>query len=171
MPAGAGERYELIAGELITMAPAGGMHGYLAQDLTGRVQHFVQTHRLGVVVAAETGFILSRNPDTVRAPDGAFIRRERISQKGIPRGFFEEAPALVIEVVSPSDTVSEVSEKMQAWLAAGVELAWVVEPRGRTVTIYRTTGEIQVLTVKDILSGESVLPGFECRLAELFELV
>lgn len=159
---------ELIEGEIVHMSPPGGMHGVVGGALLGLLNAHVRKHRLGVIVAAETGFVVSRNPDTVLAPDGAFIRRDRIKAAGVPKAYFSEAPALVWEVVSPRDTVSEVAAKMRRWLQAGVELAWVVDPIGRTLTVYRAIDDIRVLTEKDVLSGESVVPGFECKVSELF---
>lgn len=159
---------ELIEGEIVHMSPPGGMHGVVGGKLMGLLFAHVNTHRLGTVVLSETGFIIGRNPDTVLAPDGAFIRRERILRAGVPKAYFTEAPSLVIEVVSPRDTVSDVAAKMHRWLKAGVEMAWVVDPFGRTVTIYRSADNIRVLTEKDTLSGEDVVAGFECKVAELF---
>ncbi len=159
---------ELIEGEIVHMSPPGGMHGVVGGALLGLLGAYVRKQRLGVLVAAETGFVVSRSPDTVLAPDGAFVRRDRIQAAGIPRAYFTEAPALVWEVVSPGDTVSEVAAKMRRWLQFGVELAWVVDPVGRTVTVYRAADDIRVLTEKDVLDGENVVPGFECQIAELF---
>jgi Uma2 family endonuclease len=152
---------------IVHMSPPGGMHGVVGGQLIGLLSAHVRSKKLGAVLA-ETGFIVARNPDTVLAPDGAFIRRERLQRAGVPKAYFSEAPALVIEVVSPHDTVSEVAAKMGRWLQAGVELAWVVDPFGRTVTVYRAADDIRVLTEKDTLSGGTVVPGFECPVAELF---
>ena len=168
MPEDETGRCELIDGEIVQMSPPGSMHGFVAGFLTQLLGAYVYKHRLGRVVAAETGFIVSRNPDTVLAPDGAFVRRERFEITGIPKTYFPEAPTLVWEVVSPRDTVGEVAVKMRRWFKAGVELAWVVDPIGRTVTVYRAADDIRVLTEKDVLSGENVVPGFECQVAELF---
>lgn len=158
---------ELIDGEIIAMTPPGGMHGYVGGVLAGLLAAYVRGKRLGAVLS-EAGVIVSRNPDTVLAPDGAFVTRAQIDRHGIPKAYFTYAPALVIEVVSPRDTASEVTEKMRRWLEAGVELAWVVDPFSRSITVYRALNDINVLTEKDVLSGESVVPGFECPVAELF---
>jgi len=159
---------ELIEGEIVHMSPPGGMHGFVGGRLVGLLSTYVHANRLGAVVLAETGFIVGRNPDTVLAPDGAFIRRDRLTAAGVPKSYFSEAPALVIEVLSPRDRAIEVTAKMRRWLQAGVELAWVVDPIGRTLTVYRAADDIRVLTEKDVLSGEAVVPGFECKVAELF---
>lgn len=163
-----GRRYELVDGELRDMTPSGYEHGAVVGELHWLLAQFVHKHKLGRVIAAETGFLLSRQPDTVRAPDVAFVRAEREKQLGVTKAYFPEAPALVVEVVSPSDSVYEVEDKMKRWIIAGAELAWVVSPAARTVTIYKAIDDIEVLTEQDVLTGGSVLPGFECVLADLF---
>lgn len=159
---------ELVEGEIVQMSPPGFAHGIISQAVSGLLLNYVQQHRLGLVVAAETGFIVARNPDTVMAPDGAFVRQDRIDAIGIPQAYFPEAPALAFEVVSPTDRVSEVGRKMRRWLEGGVELAWVIDPAARTVTVYQAVDDVHVLTEKETLTGGSVLPGFECRVADLF---
>lgn len=159
---------ELVEGEIVHMSPPGFAHGIISQNVSWRLLNYVQLHRLGLVVAAETGFIVSRNPDSVMAPDGAFVRQDRLDAIGIPQAYFPEAPALAFEVVSPTDRVSEVARKMRRWLEGGVELAWVIDPSARTVMVYQAVDDIQVLTEKDSLTGGNVLPGFECRVADLF---
>ncbi len=161
-------RYELIQGELRVMSPAGSEHGAIGMELGMLLAYHIREHRLGRAFCAETGFKIGNNPDTVLAPDVAFVRQSRLDEIGIPKAFFPEAPALVVEVASPSDTIEEVDAKIRRWLAAGVELAWVINPSGRTVTIYRAVNDIQVLTEQDTLTGESVVPGFACQVAELF---
>jgi Uma2 family endonuclease len=126
----------------------------------------VERERLGEVFTAETGFVLRRDPDTVRAPDVAFVRAERVPQARVP-GFPAMAPDLVAEVVSPYDRAVEVSGKALAWLDAGVRLVWVVDPENRTVTVHRPGGTT-VLRGRDQLSGEDVLPGFALPLEELW---
>jgi Uma2 family endonuclease len=160
---------ELIDGEIVPMAPPGGMHGFVGGRLMGLLIAHVHSHRLGAVMLAETGFLISRNPDTVLAPDISFIRRERLAILGVPRGYFPEAPALVVEVLSPGDRAGRVALKLRRWFAAGVELAWVVDPAKRTAAVYRSADHARVLTDRDLLSGEDVVPGFECSIAPLFE--
>jgi Uma2 family endonuclease len=160
-------RYELIQGRLRVMAPAGDEHGFLAAGLNARVYLFAEDNKRGYVFAAETGFLLSRNPDLVRAPDVAFVRSERV--KGNLTGkYFPGAPDLAVEVVSPNDTASEVQDKIQNWLTHGTQLVWVVDPKTRTVTVYRPDGTANVLKAADTLDGEDVLPGFSFPLARLF---
>jgi Uma2 family endonuclease len=128
----------------------------------------VKANPLGVVFGAETGFRLASNPDTVRAPDLAFVRRERIPAGGIPREFWTGAPDLAVEVISPSDRYTEVEEKVQDWLSAGTHMVVVVNPRTRAVTVYRAPTEVTRLTESDLFSGGDLLPGFTCRVSEFF---
>jgi Uma2 family endonuclease len=163
-----GYRHELVKGELIRMAPAGFQHGEVAMNIGAPLHEYVKSHDLGRVYAAETGFILARDPDTVRAPDAAFIRQERVEKAGRAKGYWIGAPDLAVEVVSPGDTVSEVEEKVTEWLAAGTEVVWVVSPKLRTVTVYRSLTDIVTLTEKDTLDGGAVVPGFQIDVAKIF---
>jgi Uma2 family endonuclease len=163
-----GFRYELVSGELRRMPPAGSEHGAVAVNITLVVAQFVKAHGLGVVFGAETGFKIASDPDTVRAPDLAFIRCERIPAGGIPRGFWPGAPDLAVEVISPGDTYTEVEEKVSDWLNAGMRTVLVLNPRSHTVTVYTSHTDVVRLTESDTLDGGEVLPGFTCRVAELF---
>jgi Uma2 family endonuclease len=164
-----GWRYELVRGELNRMPPAGIQHGYIASRLNQRLLAYVEAHNLGLVCTAEAGFRLARNPDTVRAPDVAFIARERIPAEGVPTGYWPGAPDLAVEIVSPSDRFDDVVEKVVEYLAAGTRLVWVIPPRTHTVMVYRATGEVQLLRGHEELQGEEVLPGFTCPVSALFE--
>jgi Uma2 family endonuclease len=163
-----GFRYELVKGELRRMPPAGSEHGAVIMNLGGPLHQFVKANNLGVVFGAETGFRIASDPDTVRAPDLSFVWRERIPEGGIPRGFWQGAPDLAVEVISPSDTYTEVEEKVNDWLAAGTRLVLVLNPRTHTVSVYRSATEVARLTESDTLDGGQVLPGFSCRVADLF---
>ncbi|MBI2877666.1 MAG: Uma2 family endonuclease [Candidatus Tectomicrobia bacterium] len=163
-----GKRYELIEGELRVMAPGGARHGTIAGTLCGLVSAHVRAHNLGVVCAAETGYRLKRDPDTVRAPDLSFVSHDRIPPQGIPDSYWDLVPDLAVEVVSPSDTADEVLEKVGVWLAAGTRMVWVVHPKTRTVTSYRSLKEIRVLTAEESLEGEDVVPGLSLRIGDLF---
>ena len=164
-----GFRYELVKGELVKMAPAGSEHGKLAMRLGWRLAQHVESQNLGNVYAAETGFQLASNPDTVRAPDVAFVRQERVAEAGEVRGFWPGAPDLAVEVVSPGDTYAEVEDKVLDWLDAGTLMVAVVNPRQRTVTIYRSRADIVILTQDDLLDGNNVVPGWILPIRELFE--
>jgi Uma2 family endonuclease len=162
-----GFRYELVRGELRRTALAGGLHGIVAMQATLPLAQHVEANELGVVLAAGTGFKLATNPDTVRAPDAAFISRERIEQLGIPEDYWPGAPDLAVEVVSPSDTYTEVEEKVIEWLSAGTRMVIVADPRKRTVTVYRGS-KVTFLTERDVLSGEDVVPGWTVAVKDLF---
>lgn len=161
------KRLELVKGELRELAPANDEHGYVASQLLLVVAQFVKQHRLGYTFAAETGFVLSEEPATVRAPDFAFVSRER-APADWSRHFARYIPDLVAEVVSPNDTFTEVTEKVDDWLRAGVRVVWVVDPVQQTVRVYRPDQPVRVLRAEDTLSGEEVLPGFECKVSEIF---
>ena len=164
-----GYRYELVKGELIRMAPPpGSEHGEVTMNLAGPLYQHVKKNSLGVVYAAETGFKLESNPDTVRAPDIAFVRIERVRETGRLAGYMSGAPDLAVEVLSPSDRVSRVEEKVAEWLEGGARMVWVVSPNLHTVTVYRSLTDIVTLTEKDKLDGADVVPGFQMNVAEIF---
>jgi Uma2 family endonuclease len=164
-----GKRHELVEGELKETTPAGARHRDVAAALTILLGQHVRAQRLGRVLAAETGFRISRNPDTVRAPDISFVSRERVPPDGPPEGYWELAPDLAVEVVSPNDTAAEVQSKVQMWLEPGVRLVWIVYPDTRSVVSYKSLKEISTFTAGNALSGGDVVTGFECKVAEVFE--
>jgi Uma2 family endonuclease len=159
-----GKRTELVRGQLIVSEPPGFAHGVVVMRIGARVDTFVRTHSLGLVVAAETGFTLERAPDTVRAPDVAFVHRDRVPDP-LPRGYAEFAPDLAVEVLSPSDRPGEVLAKVGDWLRTGTLLFWVVDPIRRSARVYRADGTESFASVDDALDGEDVLPGFSLPLA------
>jgi Uma2 family endonuclease len=163
-----GYRYELVKGELIRMSPAGFNHGEVAMNIGSALHRYVKQNKLGQVCAAETGFILAQNPDTVRAPDSAFIGRDRVSAAGKVKGYWIGPPDLAVEVTSPGDTVREVEEKVAEWLEAGTRMVWVVSPKFRRVTAYRSLTDIRTFTEKDTLDGGEVVPGFAIKVSEIF---
>ncbi len=163
-----GFRYELVRGELRKMAPAGHTHGNVAMRIGWRLAQHVEVHDLGVVYAAETGFLLAVDPDVVRAPDVAFVRKERVALAADAKGYFPAAPDLAVEVISPGDTYTEVEEKVITWLEAGARMVLAVDARKRTVTRYRGLGDITILTEADVIDGEDVVPGWTLPVADLF---
>jgi len=150
------------------MPPAGSEHGYIALRIASRLERYVDTNRLGRVYTAETGFKLTSDPDTVRAPDAAFISRARVEHAGHVAGYWPGAPDLAVEVVSPDDTHAQVVEKALAWLEAGCRMVLVADPERRTVTSYRSLDDIHILTEGSTIDGADVVPGWELPVAEIF---
>ncbi|MBP90517.1 MAG: hypothetical protein CMJ64_28050 [Planctomycetaceae bacterium] len=161
-------RCELINGEIIEMNAADAEHGVIIVRLSWRLGQYIEETGLGVAFGAETGFIVERDPDTVRAPDIAFISQDRCPTDGVPKEFWPGAPDLAVEVMSPSDTAAEVHEKAGMWIAAGTKLVWIVSPKQRTVTVYRPASQPTTLAASDLLDGEDVVPGFQRSVAEIF---
>ena len=156
-------RCELIRGELVMIVPPGGRHGELTNLMAHRLTAFVAEREAGKILA-ETGFVLSRDPDTVRAPDVAFLRAGR--EIGV--GYIDGAPELAVEVVSPGDRPGYVREKIAEWLEAGAEAVWVVDPAARTVAVHGRMRAPRVFEETDTLVGGVVLPGLALDLRELF---
>lgn len=159
-----GVRHELVQGELRSMSPAGAKHGRIVMIIARELDQFVSSNGFGWVYNSDTGFVLSRNPDTVRCPDVPFVRQERRVRAD---GFFEGAPDLAVEVISPTDRYSEVREKVQEYLRAGTQLVIVVDPRTQGATLYTPTGG-RDLTIDDSLHAGDVVPGWSLPLRELF---
>ena len=161
-------RYALVRGELQRMTPAGFDHGAVIMNLAVPLGQHVKTGRLGVVCGAETGFVLERRPDTVLAPDIAFVRRERIPAAGRPKAFWDGPPDLAVEVRSPGDTRQEVAGKVAAWLASGTLAVWAVDPSDASVTIHLPHRTPRRLAESDTLDGAPLLPGFRLPVVNIF---
>jgi len=161
-------RCELIAGEIIHLASASWRHGILTGRIGWKITAFVESHDLGEIAAAKTGFIIARNPDTVRAPNVAFVRKAR-SESAPERGFFDGPPDLAVEVISPDDTWSQVVAKAKQWLAAGAVSVWLADPQTKTIHVYRTAAPVMIYQCGDTLINEPTLPGFTLKLANIFK--
>ena len=164
-----GFRYELVKGELRKMCPAGHEHGRVAMRFAIRIGTHVEDNDLGVVYAAETGFLLSSDPDTVRAPDVAFVRKERVENVGRGKGYWPGPPDLAVEVISPGDTHAEVEEKAIDWLIAGAAMVLTFNPNKRTVTVYRSLKDIIILGDNDVLDCSDVVSGFKVAIKDIFD--
>ncbi len=161
-----GKTAELVRGMLVAREPPGTSHGACAARLTLRVGGFVERHDLGQVFAQDTGFKIERDPDTVRAPDVAFVARERLAR--VPdEGYAELAPDLVAEILSPNDRPGELLEKVGQWLGAGVRVVWVLDQVRRDARIYRADGTVSTVQPDGELTGEDVLPGFRCPVRDI----
>jgi Uma2 family endonuclease len=159
---------ELVAGHILVREPPGYRHGDIAARLLIAIGTHVNAQSLGRVLAAETGFTLFRNPDTVRAPDVAFIRTERVPTKS-QNGYPEFAPDLAVQVLSPLDRAGVVLAKVGDWIDAGARLVWSVDPERRIARVYRADGTQSSLTADDSLNGEDVLPGFTALLSDMID--
>lgn len=162
------DRHDLIKGELRTMSPAGGTHGKLANRAGRFFGDFVDEHRLGTVYGAETGFILARDPDTVLAPDMAFIQTSRLPDPDAEEGFVPVVPDLVLEIVSPSDRMNDVTDTVLAYLDAGVRMVLILQPRQCLLTVHCPGRDPYILHVTDTFDGNDVLPGFRLQVSALF---
>jgi Uma2 family endonuclease len=159
-------RTELVRGEVVSMSPVGKVHGRIVVRLSGRMDVFVQEHHLGWC-GTETGFILDRDPDVVRAPDLAFVSAARLRDLDAD-GYFELAPDLAVEVLSPGDRASDLNVKVEEYFRAGVKLVWVLDPKVEKVWVHRPGSPIRVFSGDDEVSGEDVLPGFTFRPRDVF---
>jgi len=160
------KRAELLRGVLVVREPAGSRHGLVTMNLGAELALYAKQTGAGGVYAAETGFKLTSDPDTVRAPDIAFVTRERLPPPNTT-GYPALAPDLAVQVLSPGDRPGEVLAKVADWLSAGTRLVWVVDPERRLARVYRHDGSEAIVTAEGALDGEDELPGFSCSLASI----
>jgi Uma2 family endonuclease len=162
-------RYELVNGEIIKMPPPNYLHGFVVAQTARRLSDFVDRSRAGAVVAGGGCILeLPQDPDRVREPDVAFVSESRFEGGKLPRKYLRGAPDLAVEVISPSDRVVEVEQRVRDLLEAGARMVWVLSPESRTATVYRAAGSARLLNESDDLDGEDILPGFHLPLAEFF---
>lgn len=161
-----GHRYELVKGVLLTMPLSGAEHGLTTMKVSFILTTYVTANSLGFVFAAETGFKLERDPDTVLAPDFAFIRKDRAVPRSV--GYLEMAPDLAVEVISSNKSRRRAERKAAQWLTFGVQSVWLVSCQDRTVEVISATGARKVFTESEELIDENVLSGFRTRVAEIF---
>jgi len=160
---------ELVRGELRVTPPAGGPHNTAATNLILLLGPHVRQRGLGRVFVDGIGYELLRLPRTVRVPDGSFVRADRLPEAGIGPGLLKLAPDLAIEVLSPTETASELEEKLDDYLVSGTPLIWVVDPARRTVMIVSADAPVRWLREGDTLDGGGVIPGFTCAVSDIFE--
>ncbi len=165
----ANERTELVRGHIRVMTPASAAHGLVSGSVFHLVATHVRQHRLGASFADSTGYTLPNLLNTVRAPDASFVRRDRLPTAGIGAGFLEMAPDLAVEVLSPSESRTDVAAKLADYRIAGTPLVWVVVPAARTVMVISATEDDVILGEGQVLTGDIVLPDFTCAVSELFE--
>ena len=160
-----GSQQELVRGEIVTMAPPGGVHGVSCNKAGRRLGNFVEDNDRGTVTSNDTGFVTERSPDSVRGPDVAYWSKERLPV--VPVGYIEISPDMLVEVLSPSNTSKRIRTKLKEYFDRGVRMVWVITPEDRTLTIYRTPDEGRLLHESATVTGEDVLPGFSCRVSDL----
>lgn len=163
-----GYRYELVRGELRKAPLDGARHGEVSLQIAVALFDYVERNDLGAVLAANTGFLIGSDPDHVRAPDAAFVRRERVEAAGLVAGYWPGPPDLAVEVISPHDRYTEVEEKVADWLASGVQLVVLVNPRNRTVTRRAPGQDPVILTEQDTLTGDPAVPGWQMAVRDIF---
>lgn len=163
-----GKHFELVNGQLVERDMS--LESCeVAANVIRILGNYVTLRNLGGIYASEVGYQCYPDaPTKIRKPDASFIRRDRVSPE-IMHGHVRIPPDLAVEVVSPGDLYFEVIEKVREYLRAGVKLVWVIDPHSRVVEIYRADGTGGPLDERGELSGEAVIPGFACRVAELFE--
>jgi len=159
-------REELVAGAIVREPPAGFGHGTVEVRIAFLLEEWVRAGGLGRVVT-EAGFVLARDPDTVRSPDVAFVAAERVEEGTAHGPYFEGAPDLAVEILSLSNTEREMAAKAREYLAAGTRLVWVVDPDGEEITVYRAGAPPHRLGRRDMLDGGDVLPGFAALAARI----
>ncbi len=162
-----GSKLELVRGEIVVMPPPKGKHGICCSQVSWLLKNHVTPAKLGWVTTNDTGIVLERDPDTVRGPDVAFWSIAR--QPTVPEGYFQIPPDIAVEVLSPDDRRKDVRAKIKEYLFYSVPLVWLVDPETQTVLVYRGTMRGIELDEADTLEGGDVLPGFSCKVSDLFE--
>lgn len=166
-----GRRWELVRGELREVSPSGIRASAITAVIGAWLTLYVIERQLGIVTIADGGFVFEHDPDTVLAPDVAFIRQEHVPSDDKLHRFGQIPPDLAVEVVSPTDRPGALAEKIAFYLAHGVPLVWVVDPATRTARVYRSGNEPRRLTIDDALDGEEIVPGFRLPLAQVFAAI
>ena len=162
-----GDRYELVNGELIIVGNSGMEHGHFASVLNAFLTTFVLAHKLGVVCDSSTAFTMKTG--NKRSPDVSFVAKDRLrGLKKLPKGFFQGAPDLAVEIISPSNTFDEIHTKIVEYFDSGSKLVWVIHPDEESVLVYHKPQPDKLLQRSDSLDGETIIPGFTVPLTELF---
>jgi Uma2 family endonuclease len=158
---------ELVEGRVVLMSPTGFSHGDVELGHGSELRLRARKSGRGKVVGGEVGIFIRRDPDTVRAADLLYISHERLATRG-PSAYLDVAPELAVEILSPDDRWSDVMEKVSDYFSAGVIRVWILDSRLRKVFAYQSLNEVHTFEEGDVLSDEELLPGFSCRIADLF---
>jgi Uma2 family endonuclease len=159
---------ELVNGELVEK-PVSVLSALVEGNIFAKVKNFCDAQQIAVVLPSTNGIqCFSDDPNKVRKPDVSVFKKERFTRERLMEGWLSIAPDLAVEVVSSHDEFAEVTEKVEEYLGAGVPLVWVIDPENELVYIHRKDGSVAKLHKNDDLSGENILPGFTCKVAELF---
>ena len=161
------EPCELVRGRVVALSPTSYVHGAVEAKLTTRLTIYAEATGKGEVMNGEVGIFIQHDPDTVRAADILFISKERLARR-ISKSYLDVAPELVVEVLSPDDRWTDVTEKLEDYFSAGVDRVWVLVPKLRRVLIYRSLTEVTQFNTDQILTDEDILPGFSVSVADLF---
>ena len=160
---------ELARGELVMMSPGRGLHAAVAMRIGRSLLNFAEAHDVGMVFDSSAGYVLSRNPDTVREPDVSFLTKRRLETQDLD-AFLEGAPDLAVEVLSPGNTPAEMCDKMTEYFRAGCRVVWIVDPRRKTIEVYRPGKELTVLKEGDEVVEQELLPGFSLPVSDVFRV-
>lgn len=163
-----GVRGELLRGVLYQTQPTGIRHGKTVVNLIVLLAGFVEPRQMGTILASDVGFLLERDPDTVREPDVAFISARRLPLDQDVPGYFEGPPDLAVEIASPSDRPRQLFDKARMWISFGVPLVWTVDPQARTLEVHQPNQPQISLSSDDTLDGGQILPGFSCAVRDIF---
>jgi len=154
---------------LLVEKKMGAESSWIANLIAASITQFVRRHGLGWVFNAECGYeCFPNDPHRVRKPDVSFVSRGRLPGDRVPGGHIPVAPDLAVEVTSPNDHYWEVREKVDEYLATGVRLVWVADPRTRSIELFRVNGSVSLLHITDEITGEDVLSGYRCPLSDFF---
>lgn len=158
---------ELVEGVIVPMSVTGVKHGVIQVNIGIALSLFAQQNNLGVVAGGDVGIYTRRKPDTLRGADVVFISHERYAQRKTPN-FFDVAPKLVVEILSPSDLWSTVMKKLQEYFTIGVKMVWIVDSTEQQVFVYRSLTTARYFTESDLLPGDEILPGLELSVATVY---
>lgn len=162
-----GSKQELVRGKVVTMARPGWEHGEVQINVASAIKFFLKQNPIGRV-ATESGVVTDRKPDTVRGPDVSYVSKERLPLDKRVVGYHDQVPDLCVEVVSPSNTKKELRAKIKEYFFSGVRMVWVVDPEDWSVSVLLAPDEGRTLWGDTVLDGGDVLPGFSCKVSDLF---